>query len=701
MTTPSQPADRRPAVSVVIPTYNRVDRLATVLAALAVQTVADREIIVVSDGSTDGTDELLTRLSATGALVAVHQANAGPAAARNAGVERARADLVVFIDDDVVPEPTLLERHIDAHRERNDLVVIGPMLTPPDAALSPWIRWEQHMLYRQYDDMLAGRWQPTFRQFYTGNASVRRQHVIDAGGFDVRYRRAEDIELASRLAERGLAFRFDPTARGFHHAERSYAGWRAVARAYGRNDAEFMHERMPWLRQALADELRSRHVLQRTVVRATLGRPRLAAAIATLVEHPARLLDRLGLAAPARQLLSAAYVVEYVDGLCEGLGSTAAVSALLLAPSVARRAPDDGQLQPATLLTVSGTIPEQIEQSVADGERPEADYLALRTALPADLLDRAAVDRSGIVARLIDRFGGKDAAMAWCCFASRRRYATIVTDGEQVGLPLALLLACVPRSRTPSHAMIVHRMSTRSKSTLFRWLRLGRRIDLYVVYASAQRDHLVGRLGVAPQQVVLTTFAVDTEFFDPARVPPSATPEGICSAGLELRDYDTLVEATGDLDVTVTIAAASPWSRRANLLDGEALPANVTTTALSLAELRQLYADSALVAIPLQPTDFQAGITTILEAMSMAKPIVCTRTDGQTDTIVDGVTGCYVAPEDPADLRAAIGDLLGSPERQATLGRAARTWVVAHADVRVYAARLAEHVRQLHPNGQR
>ena len=119
--------------SVVVPTYNRCDRLRRVLGALADQTLPrdSFEVIVVSDGSTDGTDEYLRGGQTPVDVVAVTQPNSGPGPARNAGVERARGDLVVFVDDDVVAEPDLVEQHVRSH-EHDDgrLVVIGPMLTP-------------------------------------------------------------------------------------------------------------------------------------------------------------------------------------------------------------------------------------------------------------------------------------------------------------------------------------------------------------------------------------------------------------------------------------------------------------------------------------------------------------------------------------------------------------------------------------------
>ena len=94
----------------------------------------------------------------------------------------------------------------------------------------------------------------------------------------------------------------------------------------------------------------------------------------------------------------------------------------------------------------------------------------------------------------------------------------------------------------------------------------------------------------------------------------------------------------------VVIAAASPWSKRHGFDARRGPPPNVEVCRLGFVALRQLYADADVVVMPLHDVDFQAGITTILEAMAMARPVICSRTRGQTDTIVDGENGIYVTP---------------------------------------------------------
>ncbi len=127
-------------ISVVIPTYNRLDRLKRVLAALEKQTFPSTawEVVVVSDGSQDGTNEYLQSLHTPLRLTPVLQENQGVAAARNAGIARAQGHIVLFIDDDVVPVPELMQEHWRIHETQGDgIVVIGPMITPPDFQLSP------------------------------------------------------------------------------------------------------------------------------------------------------------------------------------------------------------------------------------------------------------------------------------------------------------------------------------------------------------------------------------------------------------------------------------------------------------------------------------------------------------------------------------------------------------------------------------
>ncbi|MGB0385844.1 MAG: glycosyltransferase family 2 protein [Ardenticatenaceae bacterium] len=315
-------------VSVIVPTYNRLDRLKRVLAAFEKQTypLTDFEVVVVSDGSSDGTDDYLRTVETPLRLTAVFQPNQGVAAARNHGLERATGEFILFVDDDVVPSPHLIEEHLRYHNSQEasrEVVVMGPMLTPApeEFKMAPWVQWEQAMLVKQYDDMMAGRWEPTARQFYTGNTSLARHHLLATGGFDPRFRRAEDVELAYRLADRGLRFLFNADAIGYHYAERSFNSWIAIPYAYGRNDVMFTHDKgQSWLLPTIFYEFHGRNPLIKFLTRACLDRKLLSNLVIQGLKHAARLGDMLGVAKVPRMSYSGIFNLRHYQGIADELG---------------------------------------------------------------------------------------------------------------------------------------------------------------------------------------------------------------------------------------------------------------------------------------------------------------------------------------------------------------------------------------------
>lgn len=311
-------------VSVIVPTYNRLGRLKQVLAALERQTVPldQFEVVVVCDGATDGTDAFLRELKTPLQLNAVIQPNGGPASARNNGVAHATGELVLFVDDDVVAAPELIEEHLRVHAESaNDRVVLGPMLTPRNFRMLPWVRWEQDRLYEQYDAMQRGDWAPTARQFYTGNSSVPRVHIVEAGGFDERFRRAEDVELAYRLADRGLEFVFNADAIGYHYAERSFRSWMATPYDYGRNDVVFAREKgQEWLADVAAHEFQGRHRLIRFLVRCCVGRALPTTLTLGALRLAAQASNALGLERLSQGAYSGLFNLRYYQGFADELG---------------------------------------------------------------------------------------------------------------------------------------------------------------------------------------------------------------------------------------------------------------------------------------------------------------------------------------------------------------------------------------------
>ncbi len=356
------------------------------------------------------------------------------------------------------------------------------------------------------------------------------------------------------------------------------------------------------------------------------------------------------------------------------------------------------------LLTVSGVIDPEIEDKIARGERPEADYVALSRAFGADLLDYAAARRqSGWLGRLLEKIGGPNLMLAWVCFSLRRGYRVIFTDGEQVGLPLAFMLKFISWGKRPCHLMIVHILSVGKKMILLDWLGLQSHIDIFLPYATWQQQFIEERWHVPPERVVFTPFMVDARFFAPEQAGQTEDLLGfgedakpiICSVGLEFRDYPTLMNAVRGLNVQVVIAAGSPWSKRPDSTADEEIPDNVLVRRFSQFELRDLYALSALMVMPLYDVNFQAGVTALLEAMAMGKAVICSRTAGQTDVVVDGETGVYVPPQDVAALRAAIVQLLEQPEKAEQMGINGRSRIEQSMSLAHYVRRLNKIVQQI------
>ena len=153
-------------------------------------------------------------------------------------------------------------------------------------------------------------------------------------------------------------------------------------------------------------------------------------------------------------------------------------------------------------------------------------------------------------------------------------------------------------------------------------------------------------------------------------------------------------------DVEVRLAAASPWSKHRNETDKRELPPNVSARRYEYNELRQLYADSRFVVVPLYENDFQAGITTMLEGMAMGKAIITSRTTGQIDTIRDGENGLYVPPGDADALRAAIQRLLDNPAEAERMGAQARCDIETEMSLDLWVQRIC-HVVQGMPMSHR
>lgn len=317
----------RVIVSIVIPTYNRRASLARLLDALVRQTFssADFEVIVVDDGSTDDTAHFVRQQDVPYALRFVQASHAGPAAARNRGVAEASGPLILFLDDDVVPIPELIWEHVSTHASESRNVVIGPMSPPGNWPRPVWVRWEEEKLLSQYRAMRSGLWSCTARQFYTGNASLDRTRFLDAGGFDVRFQRAEDVDLAYRLEQRGARFTFSPRAEVLHYAWRSFKAWSRGAYQYGRYDVIMQRDKGHQTLDNATREFHDRRALNQVAVHVCVSHRWLVNVGVATCAGLASAFGQLGASKLAEHVLSAAFSVLYWQGVCDELGDKRAL----------------------------------------------------------------------------------------------------------------------------------------------------------------------------------------------------------------------------------------------------------------------------------------------------------------------------------------------------------------------------------------
>jgi GT2 family glycosyltransferase len=231
-------------LTVVIPSAGRWDELAQTLDALA-----GVDVVVVVDGHEHVVPASLTGRSSVRFVTVEHD---GPAAARNAGAAVAEGELLLFLGDDTIPSPGLVERHLARHTaEPSDRVaVLGRVLWHPRVArrrVNSWLEWSGSQFdYASLEQLESGA-DVGWGRFYTANVSLKRSLFEEVGGFDTDFKAAayEDIDFGWRAAELGMALRFEPDAVALHLHPYSLEAARGRFRAVGEAE-RLMVAKHPW-----------------------------------------------------------------------------------------------------------------------------------------------------------------------------------------------------------------------------------------------------------------------------------------------------------------------------------------------------------------------------------------------------------------------------------------------------------------------
>ena len=201
-------------ISVVIPTYNRYKSLRRCLDSLFNQSYQkdNYEIIVVDDGSTDGTKEMIDSIKTDLKLKYLYQENKGPAAARNLGVKHANGDIIAFIDDDCTADYYWIENIVKFFEDYLNAVACGSHYN--EAFILP--------IKSKKDSR-----ENAIREFYLdniehmpqiGNFAVRKQIFRKVGGFDESLVTGEDMDFLIRLLKRNYHVYINDSLKVTHYS---------------------------------------------------------------------------------------------------------------------------------------------------------------------------------------------------------------------------------------------------------------------------------------------------------------------------------------------------------------------------------------------------------------------------------------------------------------------------------------------------
>ena len=199
-------------VGIVIPTYRRERVLVETLEQLLRLSERADQIVVIdqTEQHESATTECLEAMHAQGAIRWIRQQPPSITAAMNRGLREATGDVVLFLDDDIAPEPALVSAHRLAHATHADTLIAGRVIQP----------WEEGIDFSNHEAFcFAGLRPALILDFMGGNFSVRRDQALALGGFDENFVRVAyrfEAEFAHRFQESGQRIRFEPDA-CLHH----------------------------------------------------------------------------------------------------------------------------------------------------------------------------------------------------------------------------------------------------------------------------------------------------------------------------------------------------------------------------------------------------------------------------------------------------------------------------------------------------
>jgi glycosyltransferase involved in cell wall biosynthesis len=223
--------------TVIIPSYNRSVRLRETLEALERQSYRNFSVIVVHDGSNDSgyhNSGLFKNLTYETKIV--HQTNAGASAATNHGVELAEDGLIILFDDDIIPDPDCIAKHVAFHEQTTNAILSGSADTDPARTITDVQRYKLHMeeQWRKHRPDTEALVKVGFDNFIitTANMSLDRSLYISLGGFNTSFRDGYDVEFGFKALRSNVELYFDRRIHTIHNDQISLRYYAKRQNAY-------------------------------------------------------------------------------------------------------------------------------------------------------------------------------------------------------------------------------------------------------------------------------------------------------------------------------------------------------------------------------------------------------------------------------------------------------------------------------------
>lgn len=229
-------------LSIVIPTHNRASSAVRLAETLDSHEASQPfEIVFALDGCRDNTRESLESLSFSTPLKLVESPGLGPAGARNTGVAASEGDLLLFVDDDVVPQPGMVDAHLSMHRDNDLKAVVGPYSYAPEIPVNALDFRHRDWWRSRFEAMADPTHKFTHQDLLTGNLSVSRNTYEGIGGLDESFKGYghEDWEFGVRLLKSGGRIEFAEDARACHYPVSRPGAFLSKCNYTGRADVYF------------------------------------------------------------------------------------------------------------------------------------------------------------------------------------------------------------------------------------------------------------------------------------------------------------------------------------------------------------------------------------------------------------------------------------------------------------------------------